>query len=109
MAAEHAALEHLQAGNCQALAASICTPVLLAFVRPRITSTGIEENGNQEEIQQAAAELRMVSGLTPALEQLGNAVSTTNVEVLPAAVRRNRGIVWSKVTLEFEAVSPLIL
>lgn len=100
MAAEHAVLEHLQAGDGQALAASICAPILRALVGPGSSSAGIEEDRDQEEVEQAAAELRLIGALSPACEQGRDAVTATDIEVLPAAMGRDRRIVGSKVSLQ---------
>lgn len=37
--------------------------------------------------------------MRPRREKMCDAVFTTNIKMLPAAVRRNRGVIWRKVAL----------
>lgn len=89
VAAESAGLEHLQTGDGETLATAIDLARLLALVLPLGACTCIEEDGDEEEIYEAASALLVVDGRRPCCHELIDARAATNIKVLPAAVRRN--------------------
>lgn len=99
VAAEPAGLEHLQTRDGQPLAATVHTTVRLALVGPAVAGTGIEQDGDHEEVEQASALLGAVASGAPGLLELGDAVPAADVEVLPAAVGRDAGQVFGEISL----------
>ena len=89
IAAESAGLEHLQTGDGETLATAVDLARLLALVLPLGACTCIEEDGDEEEIYEAASALLVVDGRRPCCHELIDARAATNIKVLPAAVRRN--------------------
>lgn len=103
--AEHASLEHLQAGDSEALTPSVDPPGLLALVLPLCSCASVEENGYDEQVDQAASTLLHIDRRRPRRHELVDSRSTADVKVLPSAVRRNACVVRRIVTLLAVSVS----
>jgi hypothetical protein len=99
LAAKDTSLEHLQAGDGEALAASVAPAVLLARVRPLCAGAGVEEHGDEEEVDQAARLLLGVDLVEPRCDQYRHPLGATHVKVLPTAVWRDVVVIWSKIAL----------
>jgi hypothetical protein len=93
VAAEGAGLEHLQARNCKTFGPSVDSARLLALVLPGCASTGIEEDGDEEKIDQSATPFLGVDGAGPGRHQLIDSRSSANFEVLPSTVGWDRRVV----------------
>ena len=100
VAAEGAGLEHLQAGHGEALAAAVDSARLLALVLPLGAGASVEQDGNEEQVEQAARALLVVDGRGPRGHELVNSRAAANVKVLPSAVGRDCGVVGGIVALD---------
>lgn len=99
VAAESAGLEHLETGYGKALAATVDLARLLALVLPSRSSAGVEENRDEKEVEQTAGALRVVDSRRPRGHQLVDSRAAADLEVLPAAVGRDCGVVGGVVSL----------
>lgn len=99
VAAEQAGLEHLQAGDGEALAAAVDLAGLGAAVAPLGAGARVEQDGDEEEVDEAAGALLGVDGGGPRGHELVDAGAAADVEVLPAAVGRDGGVVRRVVSL----------
>jgi hypothetical protein len=99
IAAEGARLEHFETGDGEALAAAVDFARLLALVLPFCASAGIEQDGDKEEVDEAAGALLVVDGRGPRGHELVDARAAANLEVLPAAMGRDGGVVGGVVAL----------
>jgi hypothetical protein len=97
--AEKPILEHLETRNGQPLTSFVYPTILLALVRPRRSSPRIEQHRNEEEVDKPPASLRGIYLLWPARKQFCDSVSSSGVEVLPAAVRRDTCIIRIEIAL----------
>ena len=101
---EEPALNNLEARDAQPLRARITRPRARLFVAPRVAGAGVEEHRDQEQVDQATRALLVVDRLGPRLHELVDAGSAADVEVLPPAVRRDRGVVSVEVALQHRSV-----
>jgi hypothetical protein len=99
VAAEGAGLKHLETGDCKALAAPVDLARLLALVLPFGAGAGVEEHRHDEQVDQTAGALRVVDGGRPRGHELVDARAAADLEVLPAAVGRDGGVVGGVVSL----------
>jgi hypothetical protein len=99
VAAECAGLEHLETGYGETLAAAVDLARLLALVLPLGSSAGVEEDGDEEQVQQATCPLLVVDSGRPRGHELVDSRSATHVEVLPPTVRGDGGVVRRIVAL----------
>lgn len=99
VAAEGAGLEHLETGDGKAFAAAVDLARLLALVLPLGAGAGIEQDGHEEEVEQAACALRVVDSGRPRRHQLVDSRAAADLKVLPAAVGRDLGVVGGVVSL----------
>jgi hypothetical protein len=82
VAAEGARLEHFETGDGEALTAAVDFARLLALVLPFCASASVEQDGDKEEVN-----------------ELVDARAAANLEVLPAAMGRDGGVVGGVVAL----------
>lgn len=97
--AEETTLEHFQRCDSQSFTARKDLAGFLGFVGPPGTCACIEQHGDNEKIDQTAGSLLGVNRTRPGLKQLVDTRSSTNIEVLPAAMRRDRSVVGSIISL----------
>ena len=93
--------EHIETGYCNTLASLIRSSTCGLYVFPVVTSTGIQEDGHEEKVNQSTRELLVVaSTLLPFSQQIANSRHAANFEMLPSAVRWDGvELVWSIVAL----------
>ncbi len=80
-------------------------------IAPMITCTGIQEHGDEEQVDQAASDLKIVTSLlVPLLHQGCDARNPADLEMLPTAMRGDCvKLVWTEVPLVIERVSDRIV
>lgn len=93
--------KHIQTSNCNPLTAGINIPTPGLCKPPCIARPGIQQHRNKEQINQTADLLEgIVSARIPFLQQVVYARDGSGLEVLPAAVRGDSGVVvWAVVAL----------
>lgn len=97
--AEKTALEHFEGRNGQAFTTRKVLAGLLGSVGPPGACACIEENRDDEQIDQTTGPFLRIDGARPRLEQLVDARSSTNFEVLPTAMGWDRRIIGGVVSL----------
>ena len=100
--AEHAGLEHLEARDGQPFAAPVRAARLLGLVGPLGAGAGVEQHGEEEEVEEAAGALLVVDAQGPQRQQLVDAGAAADLEVLPAAVGGD-GVVVGRVVAPDDA------
>ena len=84
-------LEHFQASDCESFGPPVDATVLVALVAPLSACTSVKQYTDQEQIDQATATLGVVDLRGPCCQEVGDAISTTNREVLVPAVAGDAG------------------
>lgn len=82
-------LEHLQTSDREALGASVHLAAVGALEAPRGAGARVEQHADEEQVDQAAALLRVVDGVE-GRQQVRDAVAAAHAEVLVAAVAWDR-------------------
>jgi len=78
--------EHFQAGNGNALRAAICHAILQAPVAPLSAGTGVEQDTDENQVDQATAALVVVDRLGHRRQQFGDTVAAADGKMLVPAV-----------------------
>jgi hypothetical protein len=99
IAAKHSGFEHLEGSDGQAFTAFVEASALFGFVAPFCAGAGVEQDGEEKEVDEAAGAFLVVDTEGPEGEQLVDARAATDLKVLPAAVRRDGVVVGGKVSL----------
>jgi len=77
----------MQARNGNAFATLIHLVCMRLSIPPRVSSAGIDEHRNEEEIDHSAAKLLVVAaGLSPSLQEVFDARNAACFDVLPSSV-----------------------
>lgn len=78
----------MKASDCNAFATLVDLASLGLSVSPSITCTGIQEDRDEEEVDEAASQLSSITPLAlPLLYYVGDARHIADLEMLPASMR----------------------
>lgn len=81
-------LEHLQTRDGNSLRSPVDSSILGALVAPLRASSGVQQNTDHEQVDQAAAFLSAIH-ILPCGQQVGDSISAAHAEVLVSAVCGN--------------------
>lgn len=91
----------MEAGHGDALAPLVDLTSLGLSVSPTITCTGIQEDGDEEEVDEATSQLGIIASLVlPLLYRVGDTRYIPDLEMLPAPMRGDHmEVIRTEITL----------
>jgi len=83
--------EHFETGNSQTFRSPVHPAILRALERPSGTSTGVQEDTDEEQVHQPPALFGDIHRVIKSGQKVGYPIPTSDAEVLIAAMTRNAG------------------